>query len=346
MRVNMEHVSNAWSTIIAVAAAGIYAFDRPDLIWSTHLNAFSLAYFAVDLFRCPPINVIHHVCAGGLFYVLWNEWDPKNPLLSLFICKIEISTIPFNLMSYVPDSLNPVTTAAFVVAFFKIRVLDYYFFLQNPEVEAHLTDSFLLRASFYVLYAINLYWFAVILKTACGDRALGAHYVNLCQKVATYTYLGTLPAAWAHSTMLRVYSSLAVSSYFYHKGVATNNASRGWFIADSVAVHAVTLFNVTCAPNTGKLPYLSLVVNAAMLAARLRISKHDVAIAVSIIPVVVDCGVIWFSDAPQPLKFDYLMQVYLCFLVLFVNFFNDMSFICIHVMMWFNARTVAQIGGY
>lgn len=250
------------------------------------------------------------------------------------------------MIQYVPESCKALTIAAFVITFIKFRVVDYYFFLQDPAVEFLLAESTQLRSSFYTLYAVNLYWFAVMIKTAWGERAQGAYYATLCQTVATYTYFGNIPIAlgFPHPKRLGVYAYTAFASFFYHNAVALNKPRRVWFILDSIAVHAVTMLNMSSAKNSAQLQTFSVLVNLGALAARLHIEAPEVAMMVSAIPFAVDCGVIMWSDAPQTLKLDYLLQVYLSFLVFYVNFLNEMSFICFHVVLWFNTVTVSKIG--
>jgi hypothetical protein len=232
----------------------------------------------------------------------------------------------------------------FFLSFLKIRVLDYYTFLQDPAVEAFFVKSVVLRTCFYTLYAINLYWFALMVKKCWGKRTQGARYAVLCQKVAAFSYLGVLPAATACPKMFFTHAFTAVTSFFYHNAVAANAPRVGIFVLDSIAVHAVTFLNMSAVTTSLWWICTSAVVNLAALAARVAlVPKYNVAITLSFLPIVLDCGIIALSGASTALKFDYAFQLYLIFLCFHVAFLNEMSFICFHIILWFNAHTMAQL---
>lgn len=334
-----QHLTYAWSTLIALAAGGVYVFNRTDWVYSPYLNTFAVAYFVDDFFKCPPLYKIHHVCTGCLLFALWVQ---HNPLLSFFLYKTELTTLLYNLLPYVPKACKPYVMGAFFLSFLKIRVLDYYTFLQDPAVEAFFVKSAVLRGCFYALYAINLYWFSLMIKKMWGERTKGPRYAVLCQKVAAYSYLGVLPAATACPKMLFVHTFTAITSFFYHNAVAANAPRVNIFILDSVAVHAVTFLNMSSV--TSLWVYTSAVVNLAALAARVAlVPQYDLAIQMSYLPILCDGYIIVYSNASTTLKFDYALQLYLIFLCFQVKFLNEMSFICFHIIMWFNTRTMAQL---
>jgi hypothetical protein len=336
-----QHLSYAWSTLIALAAGGAYALDRPDYLYNPFIHAAAMAYFSVDLFTCRPIYKLHHVCACWLIYALWSQ---KNPILSLFLCKMELTTLLYNVLQYAPDSWKQNVMGAFFLSFLKIRVLDYYFFLQDPLVELWFHNHSLLRVCFYTLYAINLYWFSLMIKKCCGNAMQGARYAVLCQHVAAYSYLGVLPAARACPKMLAAHTFTALTSFFYHSAVAANAPRVGRFVLDSVAVHAITFLNMSVVETCVYLKSFSGLVNLAGLAARVALApKYNLAITMSYVPIALDCAIIAASGAPTPLKFDYALQLYCIFLCLHVKFFNEMTFVCVHVILWFNAHTMAQL---
>jgi hypothetical protein len=335
----MDHFINGWSTLVAVAAGGTYLFDQADSVYKLYLLAFAMAYFVADIFHCRAVNKIHHFCAVGLTYTLWD-----NAPLFMFLCKMELTTILFNLLLYAPASLKPVVMGAFFLGFLKIRVVEFYFFLQDPAVEAWFAADALSRTLFYTLYAINLYWFSLILKKCWGKRTQGARYAVLCQKIAAYTYLGTIPATMACPNLRWVHLFTATTSYFYHNAVAADAPRVGIFVLDSIAVHAVTFVNMKLVTTSTFLMLLSSVVNLGTLAARFSlIPSYDLGIKLSCLAIACDCLVVALSGAPTSLKFDYVLQFYLIFLSVYFEVLNEMSFLCFHVIIWFNARTMAKI---
>ena len=276
-----------------------------------------------------PTDYVHRICAGGLLCALWLE---NNPRINDFLVKNEIATF----IVYLLPCKTPL--------FFKFRVYDYYFFLKDPAVQ----DG-RVRACLYAMYAVNLYGFSCLLKKEWGNRAKGAYYETLCQKIATYTYLGALPASAACPKLLAVHAFTVATSFLYHNAVAVGDKDRMvWFALDSIAVHAILLMNVSCVSTAPVLKIASFLVNLSGLLLRVHLVDLDnvnTALAMTYPTVLFDMGLLLASDADPAFKFEFVHHVYLIGLVTFFELFNDLSYICVHVILWFNAYTMAHFMG-
>jgi len=326
----LDHATYLYSSVVATGTVSIYLFNLTDYIYNVPLMCIAIPYFVLDFFNCNPSLKIHHVCAVWLFCGML--WEP-HPTISLFLFKSEISTLLYNATAYVPRSFKDPLLLAFTAAFTKVRVWEYYFFLKS--IESEMADS-LLRVPLYTLYAINLYWFSLILRKMWGkNRTKGPRYVQMCQQIAAFSYLGTIPATATCLPVLAVHAFTAVTSFGYHRANAVGRPSLVWFVLDSAAVHGVMLMNVyIVAPDC---VHMSAVINAYFF--MLRISNEpSEASAISSISGLINSVFIFGCDASNLFKLDYALHLYLICLIFYVDFFNDLTYVCFHVLLWFNSR--------
>lgn len=321
-----------WSTAIAVLASGIYIGDS-EYYNCNQLKWFAFSYFMVDLLSCKMVNKLHHICTLGILYQV------DNHDLLMFFYKVEISTIFFNLIPYV--KYKSLFKAIFFSLFIKIRVYDYYYFLVDYDSNMPLC----VRFSFYTLYAINLYWFSLLIKKVWGNRTQGPYYETLCQQINRFSYFGTIPFFIACPRMAVVYGFITITSFFYHNAILYNKHKMFWFVLDSIAIHSVLLLHIISV-NQPNFLFLSIWINLFSLIHRIAIVDFNnirPSLSMSYYPVLVDSIIILCSEIPTRTKFDYLLQLYAMGLILYIEFFNDMSYICFHIACWFNANTLSKL---
>lgn len=317
-----------WSTSIAALSSGMYICNST-YGYHKYLSYVAAAYFMADIRTCKLDHKLHHVCTFGLLYLIHTHHH------MMFLCKMEMSTLVLNLIPYVKYKTQ--LKLLFLPLFVKIRVYDYYYFLH----EISTTTTIPLLFCFSILYAVNLYWFAIMVKNIWGNRTKGPYYVNLCHQINTISYWGTIPF-FACSQMSIVHGFTSITSFFYHLSIVNNNYVMIWFILDSIAIHAVFLLNIISV-NSSFL-FLSLWVNLFSLIHRILIvdfTNIKLAISMSYYPIVLDSILILSSDIPTQVKIDYALQIYLMALVLTIDVLNDITYIGFHVLCWFNARTMS-----
>jgi hypothetical protein len=315
-----------WSTAIAVLASGMFICDS-HYGYHTHLSYFAAAYFMVDIKTCNLSHKLHHVCTLWLLY-----WVTNHPQL-MFLCKMEMSTLILNVIPYV--NYKTPLKALFLLMFVKTRVYDYYYFLSE-------LDTLPIFFGFFILYTVNLYWFSLMIKKMWGDRTRGSYYVTLCHQINRFSYLGTLPFM-SCLPMTIVHGFISITSFFYHYSSIYNH-NMGWFILDSIAIHAVLLLNVISVQSP--FLFLSLWVNLFTLIHRIVIvdfNNIQPALFMSYYPVLLDSMIILCSEIPFQVKIDYALQLYLMGISLYMECFNDLSYIGFHIVCWFNAHTMSKL---
>lgn len=332
----LDHATYLYSSVIAAGTGAIYVFNLTDCIYNLPFTCAAMPYFFIDFFFCNPANKVHHICVVWLILSMLR--DP-HPAISLYMYKMELTTLLYNVLPYVPTSTKKAFTLLFFACFTKVRVIEGYYFIKS--IEGTMVHCEYLRIPFYVLYAVNLYWFSLMLRKMWGKNfAKGPQYVKMCQQIAAFTYLGTLPATASCLPVLAVHACTNVTSYFYHSSKAAGRPSRTWFVLDSAAVHTILVMNVAIA-NPEWLG-VSVANNAAFLALRLSIDDSK-AIAISSVSIVLDSVLILGADVSNLFRIDYLLQCYIICLIFYVDFFNDLTYLCFHVLMWFNAHTMVSL---
>lgn len=195
-KLKSEHINsyqNFASLIISLHS--LYAIK-----YSTNLEPtgiFIASHLLIDIIFTSPIFFLHHTCGISLMVFIYKNNIIKKHIefLSRRFITIEISSIFLSLRFYIyklkqliktrePTNKNKyllliihcienINNIAFVISFFKFRIYDYFFkILINHKINKllyHYTQYKLLTrlqiySTIYILYVINLYWFAKIIK--------------------------------------------------------------------------------------------------------------------------------------------------------------------------------------
>jgi hypothetical protein len=159
--------------------------------------------------------------------------DYYGTLMITELIKTELSTLFMVFDYWIPKKytlLRGINGFAFVISFFKFRIYDlFYSIATNQELFTHMSiniiDGSLIGytvcfGAFYVLYALNVYWFMIILKKfykalfAKYDSYINAEYILqhsyvVCLVICLYIYLFENPADYQ-----KIYSM-----YYYYDTV-------------------------------------------------------------------------------------------------------------------------------
>lgn len=203
------------------------------------IDTLFLSYERIDSF-------IHHLdTLAILFYIYYYNIDIKNNnYATLQLLKTEISSIflgtTFFLKKYNFNKiLYNISNIIFVSTFFKYRIFDFF---KNIYLNPYFFDSLTTNNSNFqiyykftvttILYALNLYWFCIILKIIFKSLNLNVknyhveHYLQysylLCTLTTSYVYL------FQSNENMNKYNNyilidilfnclLTFSSYYYHK---------------------------------------------------------------------------------------------------------------------------------
>ncbi len=238
---------------LGVVAYTLYLYSIDSI---TPCHGILTTYFAVDLLFAPPEAALHHtlsliVMSGNTNY--GHSQEEANDILKPFV-KTEISTL-FLLLKllyeqkasdtikqhYVAKTLCGINDLLFVTTFIKTRLWDLTFdAMLNPEIHQnnrkYFQDSIIRILHFYTgffgLYALNLYWTAIIFRKLFKDLIVKTRlaWINtsaIAEQVLPWTlFLCVAPYVLQSNMQSNMQSNLrdatgatglAIASYIYHR---------------------------------------------------------------------------------------------------------------------------------
>ena len=247
-----NHTKMKFSQIKPWIRVAIYSTSVISCFYYCMYNSYTLfklfmpfmgTYFTVDLFIEPNVQYkIHHLARIYIFaytYYYQVELEYAAPLLSCMLLT-EISNLFLVSRYWIKESsyLYYANNAMFYLTFAKYRVHGIYYGLIHHTsgmyafVDKYTPNSipgFGIIMSVYILYGLNLYWFAYINRKAY-NMLVKHKWINsekICQYMCSYTYCVSIPVSIfvykANYTVPYVYeilaiSALALTSYYYHYG--------------------------------------------------------------------------------------------------------------------------------
>ena len=152
--------------------------------YTLDLRAFDVVGVLVTVFSSVDIFfvrkrelVVHHLCTlGAMGFNAYYVVDRADKMaVAYYMYKTEISSIFLVLKYWLPQGrVYEVNNVLFLVTFFKFRILEYTALLgpSSPvyatfdTYQPHIAGKGVFLVSVYGLYALNVYWFALICKLA------------------------------------------------------------------------------------------------------------------------------------------------------------------------------------
>lgn len=245
-RVAMSYRNIAAFTISALSILAVWAHQQYQYTDSyTTITYLFTAYIAADSFHSlAPDFRIHHLFSLMFGYYQWvHAPDYSIPIVATTMYHAlnnEISSLFLVLKHWITHPwLAAINNLAFMVTFFKYRLLDYYAHLIHPSSTMYAmaalyeTDSAIAKYGLIVpiwgLFALNLYWFTIILKMVY-KQFIRNHSNSLAVQHAVCSYIGfiQLPVSiyryiqytafprFAFHVLFGVVF-LSISSYHYHQ---------------------------------------------------------------------------------------------------------------------------------
>lgn len=246
---------------------------------------FMLIYFTVDLWFTKKLELqIHHSLGliGIAFKWIYNVRPEIDWPATRVLYNTERSSF-FLVFKYVIDEytkhrpkskaltyLKRANNAIFFVTFFKYRIYDYStLIITNPihydAMSIYTHNSWFryvfMNSTFYGLYALNLYWFIIMIKILYKNTIRQAISIKTAilteQNFTSFTYVANLAAATSvyskfpnKSYLFDIFgiAALSITSYKYHSEVSrsynktnkleyTSDEIIGPFIVDNVFIH-------------------------------------------------------------------------------------------------------------
>lgn len=245
-----------------VIGMGISAFSLYMLVNEQNGNYDStfckiiFVYGFIDLFFTEKTDVtIHHLCIllGASFNILYID----NPTYysSLFLSSLrntEFSSIFYILLDWIPakyTTLVNINKLLFITTFFKFRIYDFYnVVIVNHNMyegmvvftRGHLSKFIHCYGAAYIFYALNLYWFAIILKKLYKGLCKNIESYELAENILQYTYSLCIPTCvytYFYGTTLEQLEQYIVYYYYEIIGIA-------FLAACSYLYHAMSLYRI------------------------------------------------------------------------------------------------------
>ena len=276
----VEHIRNIASFAVGILTAynlWQYRIDH-NVDHLMHITYTALAHLSIDIASRRPTNffeitmIIHHIFGIMLavYTALYVDLEYFSNV-AVTIGAVEISSIFLVGRIWLADAykkhewnwilhLQSINNMLFVASFAYFRIYLYSANIifsdeYNTKIREYLVHDiisyYLFNASIYGLYALNIYWFAIILKSLC-KRVKKLSYVN-CEWALQYTYTTSLIYViykYDHPVYywdILGYALLSSSSYLYHGSLYRKlMVSYPNVDIDLSEVTPVYLFDIAC----------------------------------------------------------------------------------------------------
>ena len=215
----------------------LYQSYQSDL--SPGIYVLPLSFFFYDLmFNTLTMDFkIHHIITSSFAVV--GLMQPYEPETKVILSSAEWSTLVLNITPYLPKTYQTGLQLLFCILFFKFRIFDWYFMMQEY------TFSTVQLIPIVGLYSLNLYWFVVICKKLAKplkriDLNIVNHYIvsytMLANSILIYLWYPTLTFTKIMSVLL------GISSFLYHNEIALHyygipTIQSTWILYDVTIFH-------------------------------------------------------------------------------------------------------------
>ena len=256
---------------LPVVLYATYACYSNDI--NTQINMFSIIKWQCifDSLLCTPDLIIHHIAVLLLICPSLNSIHALSNLMPLMIVvlKTELSTVFLVCRDFIPEKYKTITLVnnlLFMVLFMYTRIYEYtkkiiYNETINIEIEKYYSpfDAGLIKIGIYLLYFMNLYWSAIIIKTFVEKINQSGLLLSFYQTehVIKFMYFLSILACVCiynpfsnHIYLLDIFgvTMLSITSYEYHNRVTKYKLDKNvldddliWYYIDDVL-----LINIRC----------------------------------------------------------------------------------------------------
>ena len=240
---------------------------------NTHIRMLSIVKWQCifDFLLCTPDLMIHHIAALLLICPSLNSIHALSNLMPsiLITMKTEISTLFLVFREFIPEKYKTITLVnniLFIVLFIYTRIYQYtnkviYNETLHLEIDTYydVFDAMLVKIGIYLLYFMNLYWFAIIIKTfveKINQSGLLLSFYQTEHVIKCMYFLSILACVCIynpfsnHIYLLDIFgvTMLSITSYEYHNRVTKYKFDKNvldddliWYYIDDVL-----LINIRC----------------------------------------------------------------------------------------------------
>lgn len=244
-----NHIVSFFTASLSLGSLVAYKyFDNNTLLQPTTYVIFS--YCFVDLFFCKKEMILHHLftLSAISFTILHNMSIYDSSYIYLAMMSTELSSLFYIFNYWMSDSkgtfmkiIKSINLILFIVAFTKLRIYDYYYFVTNPETYTIISNytggdiycSLHAYSGVFGLFIINLYWFSVICKKIYKNviiqyvPKLNTDYV--AETILQYTFLINMYVVITKYGSNDIFfydvfgiAFLTICSFIFHRTLAKN----------------------------------------------------------------------------------------------------------------------------
>ena len=257
---------------LPVVLYATYACYSNDI--NTQINMFSIIKWQCifDSLLCTPDLIIHHIAVLLLICPSLNSINALSNLMPLMIVvlKTELSTFFLVCRDFIPEKYKTITflnNLLFMVLFMYTRIYEYtkkiiYNESLNNDIEKYYSpfDAGLIKIGIYLLYFMNLYWFAIIIKTIVKKINKKGFLLSFQQSEHIIKYL-YFSSSFACLSIYKPFLNpayfldtfgviiLSITSYEYHNIVSKQDSEEKNVLDDDILwcyINDVLLINIRC----------------------------------------------------------------------------------------------------
>jgi hypothetical protein len=220
-----------------MASLAIYTALFPN-IYENKMVILTIIYYMYDIPKTTLDFTFHHLFSISLSLV--GLYFKINNLPTIYTRKLILSmeiTTPFYMLNLYFN--NMYTQIMFFFSFLYFRVYNQYIMLNSIEIYNEFSllkeNMYIPYVTYYGLYALNLYWFTIIIKKI--SKSFKDPSYIFCHKIIPFVRL-FFPFNYK---IMNFYS--AASTYFYHEDIYTaimnNNYNEKTYITPQTMVHSI-----------------------------------------------------------------------------------------------------------
>ena len=285
------------------------------------------SFYAIDLCisKPTPDYLIHHIM--GMYFIAHDWFNPYSTAFRTAVLNVEISTMVWTIVPYLPTCLQTPTNLLFVCLFAKTRIVDLYPFL-TMEIS---NGNFVM----WCFYLLNVYWGLIILRKLVKPFLRDKNLEHVKHFICSFTFAASFAFHARYESLLPglAHGALAISSFNVNWYFRDTNEL--WWIADIISMHLVCVTKHSA--GFGMIPSIysifSYGFHAGIVAVRIYYIQNYT-LPLSMLPMFFD-GILIIGQFEEKTQVALLLSAICIALTEKIKPFYDLSFVAFHgLIIW------------
>ena len=286
-----------------------------------------LGFYTIELCvsKLTPDYLIHH--SMGLYFIAYDWFCPYNTAFRTAVLNVEIPSMIWTIVPYLPASFQTPANLLFVGLFVKTRIVDIYPFLTMEFAN--------LNFVLWCFYLLNLYWGFIIVRKLTKPFLSGKSLIHVTDIVCSFTMAASFAFHVRYESFFSslAHGSLAITSFNVHWFFS--NVNSLWWVADIIAMHMVCVTKHHS--GFGLIPniytFLSYGFHAGVVAVRIYHIQHYT-LPLSMLPMFFD-GMLTIGQFEEKAQIAVIMTGVCIAFTEKIKPFYDLSFVAVHgLIIW------------